>query len=112
MRTRAVREGEGEGEGYRLNGVKHFISNAAEADFLVVFAKTDPDAGARGVSAFVVDTQTPGLRISGHEKLMGILGAHAFEMSFDDVFVPLNGRLGEEGQLLQDRDEGAGQQPP
>ena len=93
MRTRAVRDG----ESYRLQGVKHFISNAAEARFLVVFAKTDPDAGARGVSAFVVDTQTVGLRVSSHEKLMGIRGAHAFEVSFDDVHVPLNCRLGEEG---------------
>lgn len=93
MRTRAVREG----DGYRLQGVKHFISNAAEARFLVVFAKTDPDAGARGVSAFVVDTQTPGLRISSHEKLMGIRGAHAFEVAFEDVRVPLDCRLGEEG---------------
>ena len=93
MRTRAVREG----DGYRLNGVKHFISNAAEARFLVVFAKTDPDAGARGVSAFVVDTQTPGLRVSSHEKLMGIRGAHAFEVAFDNVYVPLSCRLGEEG---------------
>lgn len=93
MRTRAVRE---EG-GYRLQGVKHFISNAAEARFLVVFAKTDPDAGARGVSAFVVDTQTAGLRVASHEKLMGLRGAHAFEVSFDNVYVPLNCRLGEEG---------------
>ena len=93
MRCRAVRQG----DDYRLNGVKHFISNAAEARFLVVFAKTDPDAGARGVSAFVVDTQTPGLRVSSHEKLMGIRGAHAFEVSFDEVSVPLSCRLGEEG---------------
>ena len=63
----------------------------------MVFAKTDPDAGARGVSAFVVDTQTPGLRVSSHEKLMGIRGAHAFEVSFDEVSVPLSCRLGEEG---------------
>ena len=93
MRTHAVRDG----DSYRLNGVKHFISNAAEARFLVVFAKTDPEAGARGVSAFVVDTQTPGLRVSSHEKLMGIRGAHAFEVSFDQVAVPFSCRLGEEG---------------
>jgi alkylation response protein AidB-like acyl-CoA dehydrogenase len=93
MRTRAVRQG----DNYVLSGVKHFISNAAEARFLVVFAKTDPDAGSRGVSAFVVDTQTPGLRISQPEKLMGIRSAHAFEVVFDEVQVPLSCRLGEEG---------------
>jgi alkylation response protein AidB-like acyl-CoA dehydrogenase len=93
MRTQARRDG----DGYRLNGVKHFISNASEAHFLVVFAKTDPDAGARGVSAFVVDTQTPGLKISSPEKLMGIRAAHAFEVSLADVFVPMTARLGAEG---------------
>ena len=93
LRTRAVREG----DVYRIDGVKHFISNAAEARFLVVFAKTDPDAGARGVSAFVVDTHTPGVHVASPEKLMGIRGAHAFEVSFDNVIVPLSGRLGPEG---------------
>ena len=93
MRTRALRDG----DGYRLNGVKHFISNASEARFLVVFAKTDPEAGARGVSAFIVDTKSPGLSVSSPEQLMGIRGAHAFEVSFNDVFVPMNCRLGAEG---------------
>ncbi len=93
LRTCAVRDG----DVYRIDGVKHFISNAAEARFLVVFAKTDPQAGARGVSAFVVDTRTPGVHVASPEKLMGIRGAHAFEVSFDNVIVPLNGRLGPEG---------------
>ena len=93
LRTRAVREG----DFYRLDGVKHYISNAAEAKFLVVFAKTDPSAGPRGVSAFVVDRATPGLRVSSPEKLMGIRAAHSFEVTFDGVMVPVNCRLGEEG---------------
>ena len=93
LRTRAVREG----EHYRIDGVKHFISNAKEARFLVVFAKTDPEAGARGVSAFVVETDSPGISISSHEKLMGIQGAHAFEVAFDGVRVPAANRLGAEG---------------
>lgn len=92
LRTRAVRDG----DVYRIDGVKHFISNAAEARFLVVFAKTDPQAGARGVSAFVVDTATPGVHVASPEKLMGIRGAHAFEVSFDNVIVPMNCRLGPE----------------
>lgn len=82
--------------GYRLSGVKHFISNAAEADFIVVYAKTDRDAGHRGISAFVVDAGTPGLQISPPEKLMGIRGGHAFEVHLD-CEVPLASRLGPEG---------------
>ena len=93
MRTRAVRDG----DDYVLTGVKHFISNAAEARFMVVFAKTDPAAGARGVSAFIVPTDAPGVRISAPEKLMGIRGGHAFEVAFDDVAVPAAQRLGPEG---------------
>ncbi|MFN9475646.1 acyl-CoA dehydrogenase family protein [Acidovorax sp.] len=93
MRTRAVREG----DHYRIDGVKHFISNAREAQFLVVFAKTDADAGARGVSAFVVETATPGISVSSPEKLMGIQGAHAFEVAFDGVRVPAANLLGAEG---------------
>ena len=93
LRTRAVREG----DFYRLDGVKHYISNAAEARFLVVFAKTDPDAGARGVSAFVVERDTPGLRVSSPEKLMGIRAAHSCEVTLEGVKVPLACRLGDEG---------------
>ena len=93
LRTKAVRDG----DHYRIDGVKHFISNAAEAKFLVVFAKTDPDAGARGVSAFIVPTDTPGLRVSSPEKLMGIRGGHAFEVAFESVVVPADNRLGDEG---------------
>ncbi|MHA7601695.1 acyl-CoA dehydrogenase family protein [Alicycliphilus sp. T452] len=97
LRTRATREGEGEDAHYRIDGVKHFISNAKEAGFLVVFAKTDPGAGARGVSAFVVETDSPGIGISSPERLMGIQGAHAFEVAFDGVRVPAANRLGAEG---------------
>ena len=93
MQTRAVEQG----GSYRINGVKHFISNAAEAHFLVVFAKTDPAAGARGVSAFVVPTATPGVRPGQPEKLMGIRGGHAFEVALEDVVVPASHRLGPEG---------------
>ncbi|MET1537338.1 acyl-CoA dehydrogenase family protein, partial [Burkholderia sola] len=81
MRTRAERDGNG--DGYVLTGVKHFISNAAEARFMVVFAKTDMEAGARGVSAFIVPRDLPGIQISAPEKLMGIRGGHAFEVSLD-----------------------------
>lgn len=92
MITRAVAEG----DHYRITGVKHFISNAGDADFIVVYAKTDPTAGSRGISAFVVDRGTAGLSISVPEKLMGIRGAPAHEVSFD-CLVPAANRLGEEG---------------
>ncbi len=92
MATRAVREG----DGYRLSGTKHFISNAGEADFIVVYAKTDPDVGHKGISAFVVDKGTPGLVVSPPENLMGIRGGHAFEVSLD-CHVPAGQRLGTEG---------------
>lgn len=93
MRTRAVRDG----DNYLITGVKHFISNAAEARFMVVFAKTDMEAGARGVSAFIVPRDLPGIQISASEKLMGIRGGHAFEVSLDGVRVPASHRLGAEG---------------
>ena len=93
MRTYATKDG----DDYVLHGVKHFISNAAEAHFMVVFAKTDPDAGARGVSAFIVPRQSPGVVISSPEQLMGIRGGHAFEVALDGVRVPAAQRLGPEG---------------
>ncbi|WP_109477993.1 acyl-CoA dehydrogenase family protein [Paraburkholderia sp. C35] len=92
MATRATREG----DGYRLTGVKHFISNADAAGFIVVYAKTDPEAGTRGISAFVVDRNTPGVEVAPAEKLMGIRGAPAHEVALD-CFVPATNRLGAEG---------------
>lgn len=93
LRTTAQRDG----DGYLLSGSKQFISNAAEAHVLVVFAKTDPGAGARGVSAFVVPTDSPGLSVAPAEQLMGIRGGHAFAVSLDEVRVPAANRLGPEG---------------
>ncbi|WP_221930820.1 acyl-CoA dehydrogenase family protein [Telmatospirillum sp. J64-1] len=92
MRTRAIREG----DGYRLTGVKHFISNAGEADFIVVYAITDPSAGHRGISAFVLDKSTPGIEVGPPENTMGIRGGHVFEVALD-CFVPAARRIGAEG---------------
>ncbi|SEJ62598.1 acyl-CoA dehydrogenase family protein [Paraburkholderia diazotrophica] len=92
MATRAIREG----DGYRITGVKHFISNADAAGFIVVYAKTDADAGTRGISAFVVDRETPGVDVAPAEKLMGIRGAPAHEVALD-CHVPAANRLGAEG---------------
>lgn len=92
MRTTARRER----DGYRIGGVKHFISNAAHADFIVVFAKTDPAQGARGISAFVVDRQGGGVVAGPPEKTMGLKGGHVFEVALD-CWVPEANRIGAEG---------------
>ncbi len=82
--------------GYHLEGVKHFISNGGEADFVVVFAKTDRNAGHRGISAFVVDRDTIGFSSGPAERTMGLKGGHVFELSFD-CLVPETNRIGEPG---------------
>jgi alkylation response protein AidB-like acyl-CoA dehydrogenase len=92
MTTVATREG----EHYRLQGTKHFISNAGEAGFIVVYAKTDKAAGARGISAFLVDPKRGGVRISGPERTMGLRGSHIHEVALD-CMVPASDRLGPEG---------------
>ena len=91
--TKAVRDG----DTYQLYGQKQFISNAGAADHLVVFAKTDPAAGARGVSAFVVDATAAGLHVGAPEKTMGIRSAPAHPVQLDGVRVAAADRLGEEG---------------
>jgi alkylation response protein AidB-like acyl-CoA dehydrogenase len=92
MSTLATREG----DGYRITGTKHFISNAAHADFIVVYAKTDPSAGPRGISAFVVEPRVGGVSFGAPEATMGLRGGHVFEVSFD-CWVPEAQRVGPEG---------------
>ncbi len=93
MKTYAVREG----DGYRIKGAKCFISNAGAADFIVVYAKTDRGAGARGVSAFVVEPKTTsGVSIGTREDTMGLRGGHVFPISLE-CWVPATNRLGDEG---------------
>jgi alkylation response protein AidB-like acyl-CoA dehydrogenase len=84
-----------EGDGYRLKGVKHFISNAGAADFLVVYAKTDPEAGAKGLSAFVVEPGE-GVSVGPAERTMGLKGGHVFEVALDHHVAEAS-RLGPEG---------------
>jgi alkylation response protein AidB-like acyl-CoA dehydrogenase len=84
------------GAGYRIRGAKQFISNAAHAETIVVFAKTDLAAGARGISAFAIPRQTPGLEIGAPERTMGLKAAHVFPLSFD-IEIGADCRLGEEG---------------
>ena len=93
MRSVAVPEG----DGYRLKGSKCFISNAGAADFIVVYAKTDRTAGARGVSAFVIEPKAmDGVEIGPHERTMGLRGGHVFPLSLD-CHVPAENRIGAEG---------------
>jgi alkylation response protein AidB-like acyl-CoA dehydrogenase len=92
MKTKATREG----DSYRLKGAKCFISNGGVADFLVVYAVTDPNAGSRGVSAFVVDKATPGFTPGRAENTMGLKGGHVWELEFD-CLIPEAQRLGPEG---------------
>jgi butyryl-CoA dehydrogenase len=92
MKTRALREG----DGYRLKGAKCFISNGGVADFIVVYAVTDPAAGHRGISAFVVDKGTPGFTPGRAERTMGLRGGHVWELDFD-CWLPEENRLGPEG---------------
>ena len=84
------------GGGYRLHGSKHFISNAGSAGFLVVFAKTDPRAGYRGISAFVVDRDTSGVSTGPPEATHGIRASHISAVHFDCI-VPAECRIGDEG---------------
>ena len=94
-RMRATRDG----DGYVLNGSKRFITHGSVANLLTVFALTDPEAGGRkGMSAFIVEADTPGFAAPRVEHKMGIRGSPTAELTFDDVRVPVANRLGEEGE--------------
>jgi alkylation response protein AidB-like acyl-CoA dehydrogenase len=86
-----------EGDEYVLNGSKRFITNAGVASVYTVFAKTDPDAGHAGISAFVVEADTPGFEVTRLEPKMGISGSTTGELAFDDCHVPAANLLGPEG---------------
>src|SRR3954447_26170786 len=94
MRTTARRDG---GE-YVLNGSKRFITNAGVANLYTVFAKTDPDSGHAGISAFLVEADTPGFEVARLEPKMGISGSTTGELTFDGVRIPRANLLGAEGE--------------
>jgi acyl-CoA dehydrogenase len=95
VQTRAIRDG----DVYVLNGSKRFITNANKADLFTVMARSDPDKpGAGGVSAFLVERNLPGLSVGKPEKKMGQQGAHICDVIFDNVRVPVENRLGREGE--------------
>jgi alkylation response protein AidB-like acyl-CoA dehydrogenase len=86
-----------EGDEYVLDGSKRFITNAGVAGLYTVFAKTDPDAGHSGISAFLVEAETPGFEVARLEEKMGIAGSTTGELVFDECRVPAANLLGDEG---------------
>lgn len=94
LKTTAIRDG----DHYVLNGSKVFITNGGEADTYIVFARTNPEEkGSKGVSAFIVEKHTPGLIIGKDEKKMGLHGSRTVQLSFEDMRVPAENLLGQEG---------------
>ncbi len=93
MRTTALRDG----DAYVLDGSKRFITNAEVAGLYTVFAKTDPEGGHAGISAFVVEAGTPGFEVSRLEPKMGIAGSTTGELLFEGARVPAANLIGEEG---------------
>lgn len=83
---------------YRLNGNKYWITNGPEADTLVVYAKTDPDARAKGITAFLIEKEMTGFSTSAHFDKLGMRGSNTAELIFEDVAVPFENVLGEEGK--------------
>jgi butyryl-CoA dehydrogenase len=94
LRTTAERRG----DSYVLNGTKQFITTGKNADLALVFAVTNPGAGKRGISAFIVETSRPGYRVGRIEKKMGQNASDTCEIHFDNLKLPVENRLGEEGQ--------------
>jgi acyl-CoA dehydrogenase len=86
-----------DGDAYVLNGAKVWISNATEASFIVLFAKTDPAAGHRGISAFIIERDTPGVTVGHKMGKLGQKAAPTAEIHLDNARVPVSARMGEEG---------------
>ncbi|MFZ3216628.1 MAG: acyl-CoA dehydrogenase family protein [Candidatus Acidiferrales bacterium] len=97
IQARAVRDG----DHYLLNGTKAWVTNGGVSGVYIIFAKTDPQAGSRGVTAFLVEPEFSGFRISRYEDKMGLRLSRSAEISLQDCRVPVENRLGEEGQGLK-----------
>ncbi len=94
LRTRAVLDG----DHYVLSGTKQFITSGANADIAIVFAVTDPEAGSKGITAFIVPTDTPGYEVAGTEDKLGQKASDTVQLVFKDMRVPAGNRLGGEGE--------------
>ena len=97
MRTRAIRKG----DRYVLNGSKMWITNGPDAEVFVVYAKTDPDAGSRGITAFLIEKGTPGFSTAQKLDKLGMRGSNTCELVFEDCEVPAENVIGEPGQGVQ-----------
>ncbi len=97
IRTRAMRAG----NKYVVNGVKQFITSGSSADFAIVFAVTDPKAGKRGLSAFVVPTDTPGYKVASVERKLGLKASDTCQIVFEDMELSPDLLLGREGEGLR-----------
>ena len=94
MRTRAVRDG----DHYILNGRKSWVTSGPVADYVVVFMMTDPDKKQKGISAFIVPANSSGFSRGKKEPELGIRASATSELLFEDCRVPVENRLGEEGE--------------
>jgi alkylation response protein AidB-like acyl-CoA dehydrogenase len=94
QKTRAVRDG----DSYVINGTKNFITNGPQAGIAIVFAMTAADQGSHGISAFIVETSTPGFAVTRIEDKMGINGSHSAQLAFADLRVPRENLLMKEGE--------------
>ncbi|RJS60753.1 acyl-CoA dehydrogenase [Bacillus sp. PK3_68] len=94
LKTKAVKQG----DYYTINGSKVFITNGGEADTYIVFASTNPAEGSKGISAFIVEKNTPGLIIGKDEHKMGLYGSRTVQLTFEDMKVPHEQLLGKEGE--------------
>ena len=94
MRTRAERRG----DRYVLNGSKMWITNGPDAEVLVVYAKTDPEAGSRGITAFLIEKEMPGFSTAQKLDKLGMRGSNTSELVFEDCEVPAENVIGEEGR--------------
>lgn len=83
---------------FRLNGSKYWITNGPDADVIVVYAKTNPSSGSRGITAFIIERQMAGFTTSPHFDKLGMRGSNTAELVFEDVEVPFENILGEEGK--------------
>jgi alkylation response protein AidB-like acyl-CoA dehydrogenase len=97
IQTRATRQG----NAYKLNGTKTWVTNGGKAGAYIVFAKTNPEAGGKGITAFLVEPGFPGFRVTRYEDKMGQRTSVSAEITLNDCQVPVENRLGEEGQGLK-----------
>lgn len=94
LKTTATKKG----DKYILNGSKHYITNAVDGNIFTVMAVTDSSKGAKGITSFIVEKDFPGFSLGSVEKKMGLRGSHSAELFFEDMEVPAENVLGEEGK--------------